>query len=220
MLLYVAFYLVAWISKRFDKATEIVFAGVAAAWIVVYLVCIDKSVYCVDDVSHPFILFLYFLSMLAGALFRKYGEKFKELRKLNVVLLFASMAVYLISKLSFLGISEISFLQILNQVSILAMLYFMFAVFMGLEETLKKAPAWLNKAVGFIASITLHIYIVQFVVIRRLEGLIFPLNFVATTAVILLLASALYFAEYFVRKGILYLINKIKGINKNGEGSY
>lgn len=220
MLLYVAFYVVAWMSTRFGKATEVVFAAVALAWLVVYLTCVDKSVYCIDDVSRPFILFLYFLSMLAGALFKKYADKFAVVSKRNVVLLFASLIVYFGSKIAFSKIQAIVFLQILNQFAILAVLYFMFAVFMGLEETLKKAPAWLNKAVGFLASITLHIYIVQFAVIRRLEGLVFPLNFVLTTSVILLLATALYFAEYFVRKGILCLINKIKGINKNGEGSY
>jgi len=220
MLLYVAYYLVAWLRKHFDKTTEAVFLGVALVWIAVYFTCIDKSVYCIDDVGQPFILFLYFLSMLAGALFKKYAEKFKETRRLNVVLLFASLIVYFGSKIAFSKIQVIVFLQILNQISILAVLYFMFAVFMGLEEKLKKAPAWLNKSVGFIASITLHIYIVQFVVIRRLEGLIFPLNFVATTAMILLLAAVLYFAEYFVRKGILCLIDKTKRINNNGEASH
>lgn len=220
MLLYVAFYLVAWFSKHFDKTTEAVFLGVALAWIAVYFACIDKSVYCIDDVGQPFILFLYFLSMLAGALFKKYFDRFRVLQKRNVVLLFVSLIVYLFSKLSFLEIQKIAFLQILNQISILAVLYFMFAVFMGLEEKLKKAPAWLNKSMGFIASITLHIYIVQFVVIRRLEGLIFPLNFIATTSMILLLAAVLYFAEYFVRKGILCLIDKTKRINNNGEASH
>lgn len=220
MLLYVAFYPVAWLSKCFHRATEIVFLGVALAWVAIYILFVDKSVYCVDDVSQPFILFLYFLSMLAGALFKKHIGGFKALKKRNVILLFASLVIYLFSKISFLEIEEIAFLQILNQVSILAVLYFMFAVFIGLEETLKKAPTWLNKTVGFIASITLHIYIVQFVVIRRLRGLIFPLNFAVTTATILALAAVLYFAEYFVRKGILRLIDKTKRINKNGEGSH
>lgn len=220
MLLYVAFYLVAWLSKHFQRTTEFVFLGVALAWIAVYFACVDKSVYGIDDVSHPFILFLYFLSMLAGALFKKYADKFTKARKCNVILLFVSLLVYFGSKIAFSKIQAIVSLQILNQASILAVLYFMFAVFMGLEESLKKAPAWLNKAVGFIASITLHIYIVQFVVIRRLQGLVFPLNFAATTAMILALAAILYFAEYFVRKGILCLINITRRINKNGEGSH
>lgn len=220
MLLYVVFYLVARLSKRFHRATEIVFLGVALAWIAVYLLFVDKSVYGIDDVSRPFILFLYFLSMLAGALFKKHADKFSKMRKCNAILLFVSLLAYFGSKIAFSKIEEIVSLQILNQVSILAVLYFMFAVFIGLEETLKKAPAWLNKTVGFIASITLHIYIVQFVVIRRLQGLIFPLNFAVTTATILALAAVLYFAEYFVRKGILRLIDKTKRINKNGEGSH
>ena len=116
-----------------------------------------------------------------------------------------------VAQIAFSKIEEIVSLQILNQVSILAVLYFMFAVFIGLEETLKKAPAWLNKTVGFIASITLHIYIVQFVVIRRLQGLIFPLNFAVTTATILALAAVLYFQSILCEREFYVSSIKRKG---------
>ena len=89
-----------------------------------------------------------------------------------------------------------------------------FALFISLEERLRALPVWLNKAVGFISGITLHIYIVQFVVIRRLEHLVFPVNFILVTLGILLLAIALYYAELFIRKGIVKLIDSAKKGNE------
>ena len=95
----------------------------------------------------------------------------------------------------------------------------MFAVFIGLEDRLRKIPNWINRGVKFIAGITLHIYIVQFVVIHRLENFIFPVNFFATTAGILALACVIYYAEYFIKKGILALVDKVKGKKKNAESN-
>jgi peptidoglycan/LPS O-acetylase OafA/YrhL len=158
--------------------------------------------------------------MLIGSLFRKYADRFNKTKLVNLLLLFVSLAVYFGSKIVFSKIQAIAFWQILNQLSILIVLYFMFAVFMGLEEHLKKLPAWINKAVSFLAGITLHIYIVQFVVIRRLEDLAFPVNFLATTFMIFALACAVYYAEHFIKKGILILIDKIKGKKENPESNY
>ncbi len=219
MLCYIVFYVVAWLSKKYDKTTEITLAVVLAAWILTYFIFTDKSVYHIDDVSKPFILFLYFSSMLIGALFKKYLDKFNKIKIVNVVLLFVSLIVYFGSKIAFSKIQSIVFWQIFNQLSILVVLYFMFAVFVGLEDCLKKIPNWINRAVKFVAGITLHIYIVQFVLIRRLEGLVFPVNLFVTTAAILALACALYYAEYFIKKGVLLLIDKIKGKKKNAESN-
>lgn len=214
MLSYVAFYVVAWLSQKYRKTTEIALAVVVGAWLLTYFIFVEKSSYHIDDVSKPFILFLYFSSMLIGALFKKHIDKFNKIKAINVVLLFVSLIVYFGSKIAFSKIQAIVFWQILNQLSILVTLYFMFAVFSGLEEGLKKIPSWLNKTVKFIAGITLHIYIVQFVLIRRLEGLVFPVNFLVTTVAIFALACVVYYAEYFIKKGILSLIGIIKGKRK------
>ena len=219
MLSYIIFYVVAWLSKKYNKTLEIALAGVLVTWLLTYFIFVDKSIYHIDDVSKPFILFLYFSSMLIGALFKKYINKFSTTKVINILLLFVSLGIYFGSKIAFSRIPSIVFLQILNQLSILVALYFMFAVFIGLEDGLKKIPNWLNKSVKFIAGITLHIYIVQFVVIRRLEGVVFPLNFLATTAVILVLACIVYYAEFFIKKGSLLLVKKIKGKKKNAESN-
>ena len=219
MLSYIAFYVVAWLSQKYRKTTEIALAVVVGAWLLTYFIFVEKSSYHIDDVSKPFILFLYFSSMLIGALFKKHIDKFNKIKAINVVLLFVSLIVYFGSKIAFSKIQAIVFWQILNQLSILVTLYFMFAVFSGLEEGLKKLPSWLNKTVKFMAGITLHIYIVQFVLIRRLEGLVFPVNFLVTTVAILALACAVYYAEFFIKKGIALLIDKIKGKKENAESN-
>lgn len=219
MLSYIAFYVIAWLSKKYDKTIEISLAVILGAWLFTYFIFVDKSVYHIDEVEKPFILFLYFASMLIGALFKKHIDKFGKIKAVNIILLFVSLIVYFGSKIAFSKIQAIVFWQILNQLSILVALYFMFAVFIGLEDWLKKIPNWLNKTVKFVAGITLHIYIVQFVLIRRLENIVFPINFLATTVAILALACALYYAEYFTKKGIFLLIDKIKGKKKNAESN-
>ena len=225
MVLYIAFYIIAWLSKSCDKAIHITLIIVLLFWTLTYFIFVDKSFYHIDDVSKPFILFLYFLSMLIGALFKKYADKSSENNANKQIiyqslLLLISLVVYFGSKIAFSKLQTIAFWQILNQFSIISVLYFIFAVFMGLEEQLKKLPVWINKAVNFCAGITLHIYIVQFVVIRRLEDLAFPVNLLATTFMILALACAVYFAEYFIKNGIMMLIDKVKGKNKDAESNY
>lgn len=219
MLLYIPFYIVAWLSKKYEKTTEITLAAVLVAWILTYFIFVDKSVYHIDNVEKPFILFLYFSSMLMGALFKKYMDRFNKVKILNVVLLFVSFIIYFGSKIAFSKIQSIAFCQILNQVSILAVLYFTFAVFISLEDRLNKIPKWINNVIKFVARMTLHIYIVQFVLIRRLEGMVFPVNFLVTTVAIFALACALYYAEFFIKKGIILLIDKIRGNRKNAESN-
>ena len=208
MISYAAFYFVAWMSKKYGKFTEIVLLLVVTAWLIVYFAFVDKSYYSIDDVSKPFILFLYFISMLIGALFKKHIQLFQKLKAYNVLLFLLSLVGYFGSKIAFSRIHEIVCWQILNQLCVLAALYFMFVVFIGLEEKIKNFPMWINKTAKFISGITLHIYIVQFVIIRRLEDLVFPINFAVTTVSIFVSAVAIYYAEQLVRKTLVRIFKK------------
>ena len=154
MIAYVAFYAVAWLSKKYSNFTEITLIVVLTAWILTYFVFVDKSVYHIDEVNKPFILFLYFSSMLIGALFKKYSNRSKIVKSnklINQLLLLASLVIYFGSKIAFSRIQTIAFWQILNQLSILAVLYFMFAVFAGLEGKLMNSPKWINRLMAFTA---------------------------------------------------------------------
>ena len=87
-----------------------------------------------------------------------------------------------------------------------------------MEEILKKAPKWINKSIEFCAKITLQIYLVQFVIIYKLESLAFPLNFIATTFTILIAASVIYFVELAIRKETKKIVDKIKRGEGNAKG--
>ena len=92
-------------------------------------------------------------------------------------------------------------------------------MFIGLEKYLQQFGKIFNGAIKFIANITLQIYIVQFLIIYKFQHLVFPLNFFVVTCLILVSASLLYYAEFFVRKGIGVLIKRIKRKENHAESS-
>lgn len=126
-----------------------------------------------------------------------------------------SLGAYFGSKYAFSRFTGILFLQIFNQFILLVALYFMLVTFISLEKRLSKLSKKFNAVIAFVAKLTLYIYLVQFVVIRYLDELVFPLNFFVVTLGILACATALYFIEYYVKKGLSALVNKIK--SKNGK---
>ena len=139
MLLYVPFYWIAWASKKYTKFMETSLIVIVVTWLLVYFVCIDKTSYGIDNVSQPFILFLYFISMLIGGLFKKYIHLFKKMKYSNIIFLFLSLAMYFGTKIVFSKIPSISFWQIVNQISILAVLYFFVCGFCWNGRNFKKS---------------------------------------------------------------------------------
>lgn len=110
------------------------------------------------------------------------------------LLLFLLLGVYFASKLLFVKITSLSEYQILNQVVLYIVLFFLFRRAFSLEDKLKKLEGtkfW--KIVVFLSDHTLEIYCVQYVIIDAVRewGLIFPINWVILTAMILLAATAL-----------------------------
>jgi Ca2+/Na+ antiporter len=216
MICYVGFYIVAYLDKKTKWLTEKVFGFLILCWLVVYIFFTDKNFYHIDEVSKPFILFLYFSCMLLGGLFRKHEQKFKNVKILNVLFLLLGLVIYFVSKKAFSSIEKISSLQILNQLILVAVVYLTLSVFIGLEEKLKKLPKFITKVAGGLAKITLQIYVVQFVVISKFNHFAFPLNFLVVTVLIIAFATAVYFIEYYLRKFFQFLKSKL-GERKNAE---
>jgi len=127
-----------------------------------------------------------------------------------LLLLAVSLILYFGSKIIFSKKAEIASVQIVNQFCILFALVMIFIVMIGMESTLSKFNGKIKSIIKFVANITLQIYIVQFIVIRKFESLVFPLNFVVVTALIILLASLVYFAEVFIRRGITAMVKNKK----------
>ncbi len=199
---YMVLYVVAYMDKKYSNTLEITMLVIAVVWMFIYIVFYDKSAYTVDDVSKPFILFLYIESMLMGAYFKKHKNRFGKFSFVKMFITTICILIYFISKIA---VSRIEFLlnfQIINQLVMVITLFSIFDLFMGMEKYLNKIPESISKAVGFISNITLQIYFVQFIVIARFEKLVFPLNLIVVISGILLLASVLYYSEKLVRKGI------------------
>ena len=139
------------------------------AWVLIYVLFYDKSIYRVDNVSEPFILFLYIESMLLGAFFKKNQTRFGEFKISKVLITIICLIPYFCSKILFSKIEALLNFQIVNQFIIFIALFFTFDLFMSLEGFFKKIPARINCCVKYISNITLQIYIVQYVIIYRFE---------------------------------------------------
>lgn len=207
---YCVFYVVVYLDKKYEKFLETSMVLIFFAWVLIYVLFYDKSIYRVDNVSEPFILFLYIESMLLGAFFKKNQIRFGEFQISKVLITIICLIAYFCSKILFSKIEALLNFQIVNQFIIFIALFFTFDLFMSLEGFFKSLPEKINCCVKYISNITLQIYIVQFVIIYRFEKLAFPLNFVTVVLLILVVASLLYYLEVLIRKAIAFISDKVK----------
>lgn len=207
---YCIFYFVVYIDRKTSNFLEIIIAAIFFVWILVYSIFYDKSVYRVDNVREPFILFLYIESMLMGALFKKRCTDFVKFKISKIFLVIVCLVVYFASKIIFSRVEIVIHLQIVNQFVILLTLFSVFDLFMSMEHIFKKVPEKLNLVVKHISNITLQIYIVQFVIIRHCDKLPFPINLIVVTLAIIAVATLLYYIEFLIRKFIDFLLTKAR----------
>lgn len=207
LILYVPYYFILKI-KYTRKHIPVVMASIAVLYLVIYIHLYDKSYYHIDTVREPLIRFLFMESMLLGAWFKLNDAKLRNTGKpiAYAVGTAVSFVAYFVSKIFLSG--GIPQLQIVNQIIIFLLLFFIMRWFSSIDKHLEKAPKWLGKMVGLIAKLTLEIYLVQYVlidVIRKLD-LFFPLNWIVLTASIVVAAIVLHTVMEFiikiVKKGI------------------
>ena len=213
IILYVPFFFVMKIRVLRDHLIWVM-AGVGVVYLAVYLIFYDKSVYHIDNVREPMIWFLFFESMLLGALFRQKDSSFRN--KFNPVWPIAavlSFAAYFASKILFTKKVSLAPLQILNQAAILILLFFLLRTASSIDSGLEKPGGAFRSIINFIASITLEIYVVQSVLIEAIRGLKlpFPLNWLAVTAAIIAAAFLLHMVCELLYKGVDLLLSKIRG---------
>ena len=106
-----------------------------------------------------------------------------------------ALLVYFASKVLFSGGYLDPAFQIVNQVAIFVLLYYIFRLFSALDWNLTHFPEWVKKGIEFISGLTLEIYVVQYVLIEVIRnlGLPFPLNWIVLTAAIISFAFGLKF---------------------------
>jgi hypothetical protein len=155
--------------------------------------------------------------MLLGAYFRKYKERFiNKNKKVNWLLLVVFFVLYFVSKLVFVKFESLSYYQIVNQIILITLLYFILVCFSGIDSKLDNLPVKIKEAISFIAKITLEIYVVQYMIIPRLSFIFFPLNWFVITGTILVSAFVLYVVNNIVFVRIELMI--YKSIQKNSNG--
>lgn len=207
VLLYIPFFFLMKIDLLRNHLKETIL-GIFIISTLVYLLCYDRSYYHVDSVAEPFIYFIYLESMLLGAYFRQNDAKIRDqYKKWFPVAVLVSAILYFASKLLFAKGKLPSQIQILNQVALFLLLYFVFRTFAGIDKRLNTFVPWLKKIISFIADMTLEIYIVQiyFVIQMREMAIGFPMNWVLLTAIILISAYLLH----LVTNGFYKVTDKI-----------
>lgn len=190
ILLYIPYY----ILRKYVKYNDIikVMISLLILQIIIYLFNYDRTYYHIDNVNKPMIMFLYFQVMLLGLWFR--GNINNYLNKNNIfncIYLFISLIIYFISKILFSKFGRLSNYQIINQIVIFIVIYYFFRCFLGIDFKLKK---WFNKIwkiIEFISSLSLEIYIVQFIIIDKLKRFNFPINLLLIVPTIIFMAFIL-----------------------------
>ena len=163
--------------------------------LVLYLTIYDNSFYHIDAVREPMIEFLFFQSMLLGLHFRwrcetEGIENRVSVWKIGLCILLC--VVYFASKMIFVKMPSAAPYQIVNQIVLWSLLYFIFDIFMNLESRLSKQKGGrLCKGITFISDRTLEIYLVQYVIIAHCNIGPFPINWLVLSIIILLAAIVL-----------------------------
>lgn len=183
----------------------------------IYLCCYDKSYYHIDTVREPMIRFLFLQSMLLGALFRQKNDKYIDNNKIsNWIKLMIFFAFYFISKLLFSKIGELAEFQLVNQIILFITLYYFLKCFAGINSRLEKIPSKIQKIIKTLSIMTLEIYVVQYPIIPIFKNLVFPINWLVITTVILFVAYILH----VVSKRIINFLERIVfNENANNRGS-
>lgn len=181
-------------------------------FLLTYVFLYDKSYYHIDTVREPIIRFLFFESMLLGAYFRvnddKYRNKYKKIYPFVAVILFI---VYCISKYAFSHINSISNFQIVNQILLFILLFYLFKLFAGLDNKLENLNNKAKNFIGLLAKLTLEIYLVQIVILFYLQKINhFPINWIISVLSIFIGAYILNKLSSYVQLFFEKIIIKVK----------
>lgn len=213
LVLYIPFYFVMKINALKSRL-PLVLGVTFGIELLVYMLFFDRSSYHIDNVYSPMIWFLFFASMLIGAYVKQNDDKYRNKSKaVNIIMVLVLCVAYFASKMLFVKFSDVTLVsnfQILNQLILLALLYFLFAVFAGIDSKLEKLPKWIKSVLSFIGGMTLEIYLVQYVLIPMLNIGPFPVNWIIITASIVACA----FVLKFVSDKLIGLTEKVTGLKK------
>ncbi len=211
LVLYVPYYFILKNEKTRNNLLSVM-AVIFVIYLAVYVFIYDKNYYHIDTVREPFIRFLYIESMLLGAWFKLNDGKLRNKGKPIIYAMATGVffVVYFASKILMSRLNPN--LQIINQFVIFVLLFFIMRWVSSMDGFLEKFPKFIQNIVGFVAKITLEIYLVQNVLIDTIRelDLFFPLNWVALTVLIVVSAFVLHIAVDFGTRLVEKAVSKIK----------
>lgn len=209
IVLYIIYYMIIK-CKKMNEHISIVMIGIFIVQLVIYIFLYDKNYYHIDIVKESMIRFLFLESMLLGALFRRNMENnMNENKAINWIIAGVFFILYFCSKSIFLKNIFVEY-QIINQIVLFILVYYIFRAFAGINDKLEKLPNKVKNAINFIAKITLEIYLVQYEIIPVFKDIVFPLNWIAITVIIILSAYLLH----IITEKIIDFMKRILGGNK------
>lgn len=202
----VLFYLLYYILKNVQSNREFAILGIILLVIynVYYIFLLDTSSWVIESkglisIQGYFKLIYYFAAMMLGKWFRVNCNKVYNRKMVYFVgMIISFISIYglkiFISKNPFF-----MHLQFINQISVLLLVYFSFCFFLSIEKKLEEYQGnMIYKVVTYISNITLHLYLVQFMVINYVSKYVFPLNFILATILIFIFATLLNFISNFI----------------------
>lgn len=165
MFLYVIYYFLMCLKSRTSLSIKKLMIIVFGIYVAIYLFAYDKSFYHIDVVEEPMVRFLYLEGMLLGVFFRenmdssqmKTSERYKDVVKIMV-----SFVAYVISKVLFSNYKEFAELQIMNQIIIFVLVYYLVRMFVRWENNKTRSLYQLKygRYIKWISQMTLEIYFV------------------------------------------------------------
>ena len=205
MVLYIVYYIWMLLLKRWKIQIWVSGIAFSVLIIVVYILKFDKSWYHIDVVEENFIRLLFFASMLLGAYFKEtengnVKNKYTDVRKAGIMCII-SIIVYFAVRIV-IPRFEFYRIQLLTWLAILFALYWIFRWAQSLETFLIEMPTKVKHILQSFTGITLQIYLVQYPIIERFATLVFPLNLLIITILIILAAVAVYLVDKGIKKGM------------------
>ncbi|MDC7249524.1 MAG: acyltransferase [Sphaerochaetaceae bacterium] len=197
MILYILYYIVMKVSFLRNNLLWVLLT-IIFIQILVYLIFIDKTYYHIDNVREPFIRFIFMEAMIIGAYFRTSKPSFQISKYWLYIITIFLLAMYFVSKVIFVEFVSFSSYQLINQLLLIVLLFDIFYFFSTIESKLRNLPSKIVYFINFIATITLEIYLVQYVIIDKFSYLIFPVNWIIITLLIFVSAFILHITIRYV----------------------
>lgn len=209
MLLYVGFYIVRWMQKKWKITTKWFLGGLALMFSTLYFTVFDQSYFHIDDIAENWVRFQFFASTLMGIMLREQYEKIDD--KLTVwhcIRVFGLFIGYFLLKLLIGRMGRWTAYQGLIPVVQVLLVADMGLLAIKLEKRkfFEKMPKWLNRGAEFLSGITLEIYLGQLLIFYWFQDLPFPIDFILVTTLIIAYAWIVHkCASWFSNKVIKLL---------------